>query len=478
LNETVCDNSAQDQDATDGIVQVNDLAPATYMVQEVTAPEHYDIDPNEYPVDVVSGDQGAVAITIRNALLPGSLIIHKTDDLDAPLAGACFAVIGEGANLTICDNGNGDGNVAGGEIAVSNLTPGEYTVQEQSAPAGYDIDPTVYSVYIDPGDMAASEMTIVNTASVGSLLIHKIDDDANPLGGACFTVTGPGYNDSLCDGVDPDADAAAGEIRLDHLLPGDYTVVEQSAPSGYALNLNVYTVTVEAGTSAVEVTILNSLYGELRIHKVDQDGLLLTGACFGVSGPNDYYVLICDDDSGDGTDARDANPISGETWIEDVAPGTYIVAEAVAPAGYIGDYSEKTVVVPAGGYGEVTIVNYEQGTGGPGTDVTIWKLNCDADPGPINTGNVIAGILPEGCVLAPAGVTFDITGPEMTAITDVQTDEYGTVTVHIGYATNNITVTEHEGTNDGYMMTGPKNFQGIQCECGHSDVVVVNLKQP
>ena len=211
---------------------------------------------------------------------------------------------------------------------------------------------------------------------------------------------------------------------------------------------------------------------------LSQDNLLLTGACFSVSGPNDYYVIICDDDSGNGTDARDSSPISGETWIEDVTPGTYIVTELVSPANYIGDYTEKTVVVPAGGYGEVTIVNYLETTGGPGTDVAIWKLNCDSNPGPINTSDVIGGILPEGCVMAPAGVAFDVSGPEMTTITNVQTTANGTLTVHIGYATNTITVTEYAGTNSGYMTAGPVTYNGIQCECNHSDIVMVNLKQP
>jgi len=44
-------------------------------------------------------------------------------------AGACFTLIGEGSDRTICDNGSGDTNATGGQIAIANLVPGEYTVR-------------------------------------------------------------------------------------------------------------------------------------------------------------------------------------------------------------------------------------------------------------------------------------------------------------------------------------------------------------
>ena len=470
----VCDGDSNDMSTDDGVVQLNGLAPATYMVQEMTAPEHYDIDPNAYPVAVPAND--TVAITISDSQIPGSILIHKQDDNGHALVGACFAITGSGYNSTVCDNATGDSNPSNGEVLVKNLVPGDYRVKESSAPAGYDKDPEAYDTYVMSGDMAATELTIVNSASTGSLLIHKVDDDTKPLAGACFTVSGPGFSGTLCDGGANDANAAGGELQLANLVPGVYTVVEQTAPNGYALNVNVYTVTVQAGTAATAITIQNSLFGELDIFKVDQDGLKKFGACFEVSGPNDFYAFICDDDTIETGDWADSSPVSGEIFLQHLTPGTYTVTEASPPDGYIMDTTSHNVVVPAGGIGEVTIVNYLDSTGGPGTNVTIWKLNCETMPTNVDPIAVATGTIPANCELAPAGVTFDISGPGMTTVVGVQTGPNGSVSVHVGLSTPSMTVTEYPNTNPGYVTSGPVTYGGIQCGCGSSDVVLINLR--
>lgn len=95
----------------------------------------------------------------------------------------------------------------------------------------------------------------------GTLRWLKTDDQGAPLGGASFWVcrthawnsatasfdaiadTNPGAgkdNDSRCivvlDNSAPDADSDAGELQLNDLLLGRYTVQEKAAPLGYALD--------------------------------------------------------------------------------------------------------------------------------------------------------------------------------------------------------------------------------------------------
>jgi hypothetical protein len=477
---TVCDGGTGDMEPDQGVVAVENLVPNTYSVQETTAPADYVLDTTVYSVVVPPGTSGAVALTINNVIKTGSLRIHKIDGDQLPLGGACFAIDGPGFTGTLCDNQSGDANNSYGELRKNSLRPGEYTVQESSAPAGYDIDPTVYTLFVFPDDAVLAEVTIVNQPSLGSLVIHKVDDDNAALAGACFTVTGPGFSGNLCDDGENDVNTDPGELRMDNLEPGLYTIVENQAPSGYALSPSVYSVTVTAGGSAMaEITIQNSLYGQLRIHKVDGFGVLLADACFQIYGPDGYDNWLCDNDTGAGAGWDDNNPSGGETYLIRLTPGTYTVTEDQAPAGYDGDPNTYEVVVPAGGYGEVTIVNTKQAGPPPGTDVLIYKINCETDPGPINTGEIVDGNLPDGCVMAPADVTFDITGPGMTPITGVKTGPDGVVRdIRIGLAVDQITVTEHEGTNDGYNPGGPQTYNGIQCECGHSDIVVVNIAEP
>ena len=88
----------------------------------------------------------------------------------------------------------------------------------------------------------------LDLSTCGQLSWQKQDDSGNPLGGATFTVTpnpatGTGSVD-VTDNQAPDTNNAAGFFKLVDVIPGDYTVVEKSAPSGYILDTTSRTVTV------------------------------------------------------------------------------------------------------------------------------------------------------------------------------------------------------------------------------------------
>jgi len=220
--------------------------------------------------------------------------------------------------------------------------------------------------------------------------------------------------------------------------------------------------------------------GQLRIHKVDQDGHLLYGACFWVTNVSiGYDVTVCDD-GGHGVDDEDPNdisPISGEIWSQaNLVPGTYTVTENAEPEGYTGDLTAHEVVVPAGGIGEVTIVNTLNTTGGTDYHVFLWKINCTTMPESINPIAIAGGDLPDNCVMAPAGVTFSVTDSSGNVInSSVVTGSNGEATFSIATGVTSVIVTEQAGTNNGFGATGPITFNGLDCTCGHSDIVIVNL---
>ncbi len=81
----------------------------------------------------------------------------------------------------------------------------------------------------------------------------------------------------------------------------------------------------------------------LQVRKENEDGDLLTGACFEIT-PDPFDdtgpLTVCDD----GVDANDkADGADGFVCIEGIAPGTYTVHESVAPSGHIGDPIDKVV---------------------------------------------------------------------------------------------------------------------------------------
>ncbi len=89
----------------------------------------------------------------------------------------------------------------------------------------------------------------LDLSTCGQLSWLKQDDSGKALGGATFTVTpnpatGTGSVD-VTDNQAPDTDNRDGHFKLVDVIPGDYTVVEKSAPNGYILDTKEKTVTVD-----------------------------------------------------------------------------------------------------------------------------------------------------------------------------------------------------------------------------------------
>ena len=121
-----------------------------------------------------------------------------------------------------------------GEIDLSGLEPGSYTVVELSAPDGYLIDDAERIIKIEGGDNA--EFVFTNTRKP-SLRLVKIDSvTGERLAGAIFRIAkiedGSHYLDRI---TDPN-----GEINISDLEPGVYSVQEIAAPDNYILDSTEY----------------------------------------------------------------------------------------------------------------------------------------------------------------------------------------------------------------------------------------------
>ena len=133
------------------------------------------------------------------------------------------------------------------------------------------IPPTSTPTEVPPTQTPTEQPTEVpptptaTTVPPGELLIIKRADslDGDLLPNACFEITGPAsYQEFVCDS---DADDNApmndgngnGNVLLSGLEAGEYSVLEQSAPTNYVRDTNVHNVTVVGG-ARVEVTIVNT----------------------------------------------------------------------------------------------------------------------------------------------------------------------------------------------------------------------------
>ena len=165
-------------------------------------------------------------------------------------------------------------------------------------------------------------------AVVGSLKLRKTDTGGKLLDGAVFHVSGNGY--------EKDVTVTNGEITVNELPIGDYTITEKTAPNGYLVNVAPFKATVSAGQTA-ETTITDEApTGKISIKKSDSKGNIqgeasLEGAEYTVYGADGQEVgKITTDKDGNGS-------------LENLVLGTYTVKETKAPEAYDLDWNTYTV---------------------------------------------------------------------------------------------------------------------------------------
>ena len=165
-------------------------------------------------------------------------------------------------------------------------------------------------------------------AQLGSLKLRKTDKGGKLLDGAVFHVSGNGY--------DRDVTVTNGEITVNELPIGDYTVTEKTAPNGYLVNVAPFKTTVSANQTA-ETTITDEApTGKISIKKSDSKGNVqgeasLEGAEYTVYSADGQEVgKITTDKDGNGS-------------LENLVLGTYTVKETKAPEAYDLDWNTYTV---------------------------------------------------------------------------------------------------------------------------------------
>ncbi len=153
-------------------------------------------------------------------------------------------------------------------------------------------------------------------AGQGSVKIVKTSEDGK-IAGISFTVTGDDFNET----VTTDAN---GELQLENLVPGVYTVTENAA--AFYEPQQPQTVTVKAGQTA-EVSFSNQLKrGALEVTKTAEDGFV-QGVTFRLSGTADC---------GQSVDEYAETDETGLAVFEDIPIGSnYTLEEVGTPERYI-----------------------------------------------------------------------------------------------------------------------------------------------
>ena len=335
-----------------GEIDLSKLPAGAYVVTEKSC-NGYVIDSAQRIIQLDPNEDAQFVFT--NSIKP-SLRLVKTSADGTPLAGVSFRIakIEDGSHyLDRTTN-------AQGEILISDLEPGVYSVKETATVADHILEPTEHHVELFPG--RTSTITLQNDKRP-NLTIRKTDKDTGePISGVTFTLN---YGDGPTITTEPTGED--GTVTIENLLPGVYTVTEQSVPEGYILDTTPQQVTLEPNRDAT-VQFQNYKRPTLTIHKVDINGNALTGAIFEVKTKEGVKI-------GDFPVGPDGSITVENIHLEE---GYYIVTEIQAPDGYILDSTPHEVYLRPGKTTEITIENEKK----PG--LTIKKIDSV-------TGNPLKG---------------------------------------------------------------------------------------
>ena len=336
--------SAQHRTDSNGLIVLDGLTPGAYVITEVAPAAGYVVD--TMPRTVLLEANKTTTVEIANIKLSTFRLIKTSAD-GLPLDGVTFRIarIEDGSHYLDRTTQNG------GEIVIEGLEPGMYSVTETATLPDHILDTTEHHVELFPG--RTSEIRL-NNDKRPTLVISKTDKDTGqPVPGVTFTLRGADGPTITTKPTD-----AEGKIVIENLLPGVYTITEQSVPENYILDTTPQTVTLFANREA-QVEFQNYQRPTLKITKVDINGHFLTGAIFEVKTKAGVKI---------GDFPVDAN---GEITVpqKHLTEGYYIITELQAPKGYILDPTPHEVYLRPGKTTEVSIENEKK----PG--LTIYKVD-------------------------------------------------------------------------------------------------------
>ena len=359
-----------------------DLPIGSYYVKELATNSAYILNGQKYSVafEYAGQETATVHITanggeaIENNIIYGSVSGKKSDEDGNALGGAVIGIFKTGTEKFTTESAiQTTVTAADGSFSFEKVLYGTWVIREIESPTGFVLSEEEITVTIGAVDEVV-EIELVNYFIKGNIELTKVDKDYpdNKLTGAEFEV----YADTNGDGKLDSGDKLLGTMteldggvyQMKELRYGKYLVREKTAPTGFVLDENVYSVFIEENgkTYIVEneagVGFVNAAQkGSLKIVKTSSDGKV-EGFSFRVTGANGY----------DQTFKTDKN---GEIYIEGLRIGEYTVSEVndSVSAGYILP-ADKQATVKVGATTIVEMHNELRDTPKTGDDfnLALW----------------------------------------------------------------------------------------------------------
>ena len=321
-----------------GEIDLSELPTGAYVVTELDCPG-YIIDEAQRIIQLEANQTARFVFT--NSVQPSLHLIKLSAD-GSRLAGVTFRIakIEDGSRYldrTTDENG---------EILISGLEPGVYSVKELDTTSDHIIDPVERHVELFPGK--TSTIILENDIRPNLTVVKRDADTGEPVPDTVFLV-------EAADGhsVDEIKTGADGTASLENLLPGVYQISEKSVPSPYLMDAEPQLVTLYPNRNHT-VYFENHKKPTLTIQKVDSiTGSPIRGAKFQL-----WY-------GSNGTDTGELNNLgiyftdaSGQIVLEGLRDGWYRVTELEPAPGFtIKEPATQEVYIEGGGNKSLTFEN-------------------------------------------------------------------------------------------------------------------------
>lgn len=309
----------------DGKVEIKDLVPGKYTFKETIAPNGYVLNTEESTFTIDKDGKVTGKTTLTNKREDGTVVLSKTDLVDGKgVPGAKIEVIDKdgkqiaGSPFITDENGN---------IVIKDLKPGTYTFKETVAPKGYILSEEVCEFTLGADGKVTGKTTLTNERN--EFIISKVDAKTkNPMPNVVFRITDA--NGKVVEGS-PFTTDINGRIQLSGFEFGKYKISEINTPKGYK---KMATVEFEINKETIKKgLVLENIPVDIKLTKTDsKTNLPVPGAEFEIK-KGDAVVATLKTDS------------KGEIDLSFLEAGTYTIRETKAPAGYLLDTTQKTVVI-------------------------------------------------------------------------------------------------------------------------------------
>lgn len=322
-----------------GKASLSNLPLGNYYLKEVQAPAGLVVSTTVHEVNLSYKDASTSVVSASKAVenfrqtveLNLTKVGEQADGSFKPLGNVSFGVyttqdikaqgqvvISKGSlvhTLKTKADGTGSANLE--------LPVGSYYVQEIAAPDQYVVSDEKFPFEFTGSSQEALQVKVnVNNGKVitnylvrARLQLLKNDPNQKALAGATFDLY---TQDDLLIGTY--TTNQEGLITVDHLIYGDYYLIERQAPNGYRLSDEKIDFSIKKNGETIQLTAVNQPT-RVEISKVDIEGQPLAGATLQLLNEKNEVVS-------EWTSSSDTKVF------EQLAHGTYTLKEVAAPSGY------------------------------------------------------------------------------------------------------------------------------------------------